>query len=64
MEKSRDTVTAASRREAMAKLKEDGIRVIEMTEVPETLLDNGTFNWKSCKTSAFCYLFKAVCHAY
>ncbi|MFB3165754.1 type II secretion system F family protein [Neobacillus sp. 179-C4.2 HS] len=32
------TVTAASRREAMAKLKEDGVRVIEMTEVPETLM--------------------------
>jgi type IV pilus assembly protein PilC len=36
--KKEGTVTAASRREAMAKLKEDGIRVIEMTEVPETLL--------------------------
>ncbi|MEH7112097.1 type II secretion system F family protein [Neobacillus niacini] len=36
--KKEGQVTAASRREAMAKLKEDGIRVIEMTEVPETLL--------------------------
>lgn len=32
------TITAASRREAMVKLKEQGIRVIEMTEVPETLM--------------------------
>jgi type IV pilus assembly protein PilC len=32
------TVNAASRREAMVKLKDDGIRVIEMTEVPETLM--------------------------
>ncbi|MEC1521782.1 type II secretion system F family protein [Neobacillus niacini] len=36
--KKEGTVTAASRREAMAKLKEDGIRVIEMAEVPETLM--------------------------
>lgn len=36
--KKEGIVTAASRREAMSKLKEDGIRVIEMTEVPETLL--------------------------
>lgn len=36
--KKEGTVTAASRREAMAKLKEDGVRVIEMTEVPETLM--------------------------
>jgi type IV pilus assembly protein PilC len=36
--KKEGTLTAASRREAMAKLKEDGIRVIEMTEVPETLM--------------------------
>jgi type IV pilus assembly protein PilC len=36
--KKEGTVTAVSRREAMAKLKEDGIRVIEMNEVPETLL--------------------------
>lgn len=32
------TITAASRREAMVKLKEQGIRVIEMTELPETML--------------------------
>lgn len=32
------TINAASRREAMTKLKEDGIRVIEMTEVPETIM--------------------------
>ncbi|MEH7176386.1 type II secretion system F family protein [Neobacillus vireti] len=31
-------INAASRREAMTKLKEEGIRVIEMTEVPETLM--------------------------
>lgn len=36
--KKEGTLTAASRREAMAKLKEYGIRVIEITEVPETLL--------------------------
>jgi type IV pilus assembly protein PilC len=32
------TINAGSRREAMTKLKEDGIRVIEMTEIPETLM--------------------------
>jgi type IV pilus assembly protein PilC len=31
-------VTAASRREAMVKLKEDGIRVIDISEIPETLM--------------------------
>ncbi|MFJ7727111.1 type II secretion system F family protein [Neobacillus sp. NPDC097160] len=36
--KRQGTVNAGSKREAMMKLKEDGIRVIEMTEVPETLL--------------------------
>jgi type IV pilus assembly protein PilC len=36
--KRQGTVNAGSRREAMEKLKEEGIRVIEMTEVPETLL--------------------------
>lgn len=36
--KKQGTVTAASRREAMVKLKEEGVRVVEMTEVPETLL--------------------------
>lgn len=36
--KKAGTINAASRREAMTKLKEDGIRVIEMTEVPETLM--------------------------
>jgi len=36
--KRQGTVTAASKREAMVKLKEDGIRVIEMNEVPETLM--------------------------
>jgi type IV pilus assembly protein PilC len=35
--KRQGTVTAGSKREAMMKLKEDGIRVIDMTEVPETL---------------------------
>lgn len=36
--KRQGTVYAASKREAMIKLKEDEIRVIELTEVPETLL--------------------------
>ncbi|OIK16965.1 type II secretion system protein F [Bacillus sp. MUM 116] len=36
--KRQGTVHAASRREAMVKLKEEGIRVIEINEVPETLL--------------------------
>lgn len=36
--KKSGTINAASRREAMTKLKEDGIRVIEMTEVPETMM--------------------------
>jgi len=36
--KRQGTVYAASKREAMTKLKEDNIRVIELTEVPETLL--------------------------
>lgn len=36
--KRQGTVFAASKREAMTKLKEDEIRVIELTEVPETLL--------------------------
>ncbi|MEH7254086.1 type II secretion system F family protein [Neobacillus niacini] len=36
--KRQGTIIAASRREAMVNLQEEGIRVIEMTEVPETLL--------------------------
>ncbi|PLS01309.1 type II secretion system F family protein [Neobacillus cucumis] len=36
--KKQGVITAASRREAMVKLKDDGIRVVEMTEVPETLM--------------------------
>jgi type IV pilus assembly protein PilC len=36
--KRQGTVTASSKREAMIKLKDEGIRVIEMAEVPETLL--------------------------
>jgi type IV pilus assembly protein PilC len=36
--KKSGTINAGSRREAMTKLKEDGIRVIEMTEVPETMM--------------------------
>jgi type IV pilus assembly protein PilC len=36
--KKQGTINAASRREAMVKLKEEGIRVIEMTEIPETLM--------------------------
>jgi type IV pilus assembly protein PilC len=36
--KRQGSINAGSRREAMVKLKEDGIRIIEMTEVPETLL--------------------------
>src|SRR3954454_25026937 len=34
--KRQGTVNATSMREAMTNLKEDGIRVIEITEVPET----------------------------
>jgi type IV pilus assembly protein PilC len=36
--KKSGTINAGSRREAMTKLKEEGIRVIEMTEVPETMM--------------------------
>ncbi|MEH7300189.1 type II secretion system F family protein [Neobacillus drentensis] len=36
--KRQGTVSAGSKREAMIKLKDEGIRVIEMTEVPETLM--------------------------
>jgi type IV pilus assembly protein PilC len=36
--KKNGIVTAASRRDAMVKLKEDGIRVIDITEIPETLM--------------------------
>ncbi|WP_042459212.1 type II secretion system F family protein [Neobacillus dielmonensis] len=36
--KTQGTITAASRREAMTKLKEDGVRVVEINEVPETLM--------------------------
>ncbi|MEH7417117.1 type II secretion system F family protein [Neobacillus drentensis] len=36
--KKQGVITAASRREAMVKLKDDGVRVVEMTEVPETLM--------------------------
>jgi type IV pilus assembly protein PilC len=36
--KKTGTVTAASKREAMEKLRADGIRVVEMTEVPETIM--------------------------
>src|SRR3954447_22027376 len=36
--KRQGTVNAGSKREAMEKLKEEGIRVIEMTQVPETLM--------------------------
>ncbi|MEW9053305.1 MAG: type II secretion system F family protein [Neobacillus sp.] len=36
--KRQGTINASSRREAMLKLKEEGIRVIEMKEVPETLM--------------------------
>jgi type IV pilus assembly protein PilC len=36
--KRQGTVTAGSKREAMEKLREEGIRVIEMTQVPETLM--------------------------
>jgi type IV pilus assembly protein PilC len=36
--KRQGSINAASRREAMEKLKEQGIRVIEMKEVPETLM--------------------------
>lgn len=36
--KRQGTVNAGSKREAMEKLKEDGIRVIEITQIPETLM--------------------------
>jgi type IV pilus assembly protein PilC len=36
--KKQGMINAASRRDAMFKLKEEGIRVIEMTEVPETMM--------------------------
>ncbi|WP_066257930.1 type II secretion system F family protein [Neobacillus drentensis] len=36
--KRQGTVNSGSKREAMEKLKEEGIRVIEMTQVPETLM--------------------------
>ncbi|PFP27704.1 type II secretion system protein F [Bacillus sp. AFS073361] len=36
--KRQGTLNAGSKREAMEKLKEEGIRVIEMTQVPETLM--------------------------
>ncbi|MCQ6273516.1 type II secretion system F family protein [Bacillus sp. V3B] len=36
--KKQGMITASSKREAMQKLRNDGIRVLEMTEVPETLL--------------------------
>jgi type IV pilus assembly protein PilC len=36
--KRQGTINAASRKEAMLKLKEDGIRVIEMKEIPETMM--------------------------
>ncbi|MEH7439887.1 type II secretion system F family protein [Neobacillus drentensis] len=36
--KSQGTIIAASKREAMVKLRDDGIRVIEINELPETLL--------------------------
>lgn len=36
--KRRGVINAASRREALLKLKDDGIRIIEITEVPETIL--------------------------
>ncbi|MEH7375657.1 type II secretion system F family protein [Neobacillus drentensis] len=36
--KRQGTVNASSKREAMEKLKEEGVRVIEITQVPETLM--------------------------
>ncbi|MBY0099118.1 type II secretion system F family protein [Mesobacillus maritimus] len=36
--KKSGTVTAASKREAMEKLRADGIRIVDMTEVPETIM--------------------------
>ncbi|WP_342432474.1 type II secretion system F family protein [Neobacillus sp. FSL H8-0543] len=36
--KRQGTINAGSRREAMLKLKDEGIRVIEMKEIPETLM--------------------------
>jgi type IV pilus assembly protein PilC len=36
--KREGTITAPSKREAMLKLKEEGIRIIEFTEIPETFM--------------------------
>ncbi|KAA9023137.1 type II secretion system F family protein [Niallia endozanthoxylica] len=36
--KKQGVITASSKREAMQKLRTDGVRVLEMTEIPETLL--------------------------
>ncbi|MBM7653038.1 hypothetical protein [Neobacillus cucumis] len=36
--KEQGVITAASRREAMVKLKDDGVRVVEMSEVLKTLM--------------------------
>jgi len=36
--KKQGVITASSKREAMQKLRSDGVRVLEMTEIPETLL--------------------------
>lgn len=47
------TVNAASRREAMVKLKEEGVRVIEINEVPETLLTKDLAIGNSVKLQHF-----------
>ena len=36
--KKQGVINASSKREAMQKLRTDGVRVLEMTEIPETLL--------------------------
>lgn len=51
--KKHGSIHATSKREAMSKLREEGIRVIEMTEVPETLLTKDISIGKSVKLQDF-----------
>lgn len=51
--KRQGTVTATSKREAMFKLKEEGIRVIEMNEIPETLFTKDISIGKPVKLQHF-----------
>lgn len=51
--KRQGSINATSKRDAMNKLKEEGIRVIEMTEVPETLLTKDISFGNSVKLQDF-----------